>query len=299
MILPMRYTQSFTFVALLLLSAVSMAVPQGPVIGKVTLILGSVTSVDQDGDVVELTRGSDLHAGFTLETAARSFVRAEMNDGTRFTLAQNTSATLDSFSFNETSGAGGFNATVREGGFNYTSGRLGSFGAGRQHSMISTPSGVIGVRGTVIEAVLEGGKLTINIPQGNVDITFTLSDGSTVTRTVGVESPVQIVQVSSDEGFSNLDQLPPELVAVVQVLEAQVRQAEADNAAADGADGGESSDSDEGAADGSDDSDATAAEPQTTTLNLDTNTLTSPDDNQALPGGGQVIDIPASPSTVP
>lgn len=87
--------------ALLFICLVSFAAPQGPVIGKVTLLLGSVSGVDQDGDTFDVSRGSDLYAGYTLDTSARSFVRAEMIDGTRLTLSQNSSATLESFSYNE------------------------------------------------------------------------------------------------------------------------------------------------------------------------------------------------------
>ena len=47
-----------------LVSGSVWAVPQGPVIGKVTLLLGSVTAVDQDGDSVELKRGADLRRFF-------------------------------------------------------------------------------------------------------------------------------------------------------------------------------------------------------------------------------------------
>ncbi len=294
----LKVSRNSAFLLLLMFSAMSLAAPQGPVIGQITLLLGTVTGVDQDGDTFLVQRGSDLHAGYTLETGARSFVRAEMNDGTRLTLSQNSSSTLDSFSFNESTGSGGFNATVRRGGFKYASGRLGSFAPGRQHSLITTPSGMIGVRGTVIEAVLEGGKLTISIPEGNVDITFTRADGTTFTQSVGVDEPIQIVQVENGGDLQGLDDLPPALQAVVQVLEQQVRQAELD--AGGESDGQGSDDAANDPDDTSSDDDATAVEdsPQTITLDLDTNTLTTPDDSPQAAGGGQVIDIPASPSSI-
>lgn len=292
-------TIPFSLCLLLIGFSVSlMAAPQGPVIGKVTLLLGSVTIVDQDGDTFEAARGTQLHAGYTLDTSTRSFVRAEMNDGTQLTLTADSSATLEEFQFNEAARTGGFNATVQRGGFKYSSGRLGAFALGKQHSVISTPSGVIGVRGTVIEAVLEGGQLTINVPVGNIDITFTRADGSTFTQTVGVDAPIQIVQVADGAELVGLDEVPEALQVVVQVLEQQVRQAEeasdSDNSSNDG---DESSDADADA-----DKEASQQEPQTTTLDLDTNTLTTPSDGDSSStpsgGGGTVIDIPASPSTI-
>ena len=135
----------------------AFAVPVGPVIGKITLVLGQVSGIDQDGDTFVIERGTDLYAGYTLDTAAGSFVRAELNDGTKMTFSENGSATLEEFSFNDASG-GQFNASIAKGGFNYESGRLGSFGTSRVHSNISTPSGVIGVRGTLFDVDITAGR---------------------------------------------------------------------------------------------------------------------------------------------
>ena len=133
----------FTFILVIFSAPAVFAVPTGPIIGKVTLVLGQVSGQDQDGDTVVVERCTDLYAGYTLDTAARAFLRAELNDGTKMTVSQNGSATLDEFSFNDVSG-GQFNATVAQGGFNYEGGRLGRFGTSRVHSSIYTPSGVIG-----------------------------------------------------------------------------------------------------------------------------------------------------------
>ncbi|MFT7222203.1 MAG: hypothetical protein ACI8Z1_003827, partial [Candidatus Azotimanducaceae bacterium] len=143
-LVPMRLTLQLPALALLMLCATFvLAVPQGPVIGKVALMLGTVTVVDQDGDSIEVKRGSDLHAGFSLQTGPRSFVRAELNDGTKLTISQNSEATLDEFSFEPDKGTGTFNTTIKKGGFNYESGQLGKiFGRSRAHSRISTPNGV-------------------------------------------------------------------------------------------------------------------------------------------------------------
>ena len=133
----------FTFILVIFSAPAVFAVPTGPIIGKVTLVLGQVSGQDQDGDTVVVERCTDLYAGYALDTAARSFLRAELNDGTKMTVSQNGSATLGEFSFNDVSG-GQFNATVAQGGFNYEGGRLGRFGTSRVHSSIYTPSGVIG-----------------------------------------------------------------------------------------------------------------------------------------------------------
>jgi hypothetical protein len=105
-VLPYQFSKIILFTMVLATFSISgvFAVPNGPVIGQVTLVLGQVSGRDQDGDTFVVERGADLYAGYTLDTAARSFIRAELNDGTKMTVSQNGSATLDEFSFNDVSG---------------------------------------------------------------------------------------------------------------------------------------------------------------------------------------------------
>lgn len=189
--------QSFVFLLLMVFAVHASAVPTGPVIGNVSLVLGTVQGVDQDGDVFEVSRGADLYAGYTLTTGSRGMVRATMNDGTTLTLGRDSDATLDSFEFDSTSGAGGFDATVRRGGFEYESGDLGKFALNRQHSSISTPAGVIGVRGTKIEATInQDGTIVLKVPKGNVD--FTTVSG--ITYKVDPDTGVVSIDTSSMQG---------------------------------------------------------------------------------------------------
>ncbi|MBO6564672.1 MAG: FecR domain-containing protein [Pseudomonadales bacterium] len=207
---------------LLLCSFSVLAVPTGPVIGKVTLVLGSVQGVDQDGDQFEVVRGADLYAGYTLNTGRRSMVRAEMNDGTSLTLSQNGEATLDNFSFDATRSTGGFNATVRRGGFKYASGQLGKFSVSRQHSTISTPAGVIGVRGTVIEATISpSGKVTLRVTEGSVSF---ITPGGYID--VGVGAAGEVLEVAEDGTTKVMENPPAALQAVMKDLQTLVKQAE-------------------------------------------------------------------------
>ena len=210
---------------LLLCSFSVLAVPTGPVIGKVTLVLGSVQGVDQDGDQFEVVRGADLYAGYTLNTGRRSMVRAEMNDGTSLTLSQNGEATLDNFSFDATRSTGGFNATVRRGGFKYASGQLGKFSVSRQHSTISTPAGVIGVRGTVIEATISpSGKVTLRVTEGSVSF---ITPGGYID--VGVGAAGEVLEVAEDGTTKVMENPPAALQAVMNDLQTLVEQAESND----------------------------------------------------------------------
>ena len=151
-----------------------------------------------------------------METGARSIVRADLSDGTKMTLRQESSASLAEYSFDPADNTGGFNTTVSKGGFNYSSGLLGSTSKSKSHSRITTPSGVIGVRGTVIEAICgSDGVLSISVPSGNVDITVIATDGSSTTQTVGVDGNTAIATVDSTGKVVLLQTLPPELAAAI------------------------------------------------------------------------------------
>jgi hypothetical protein len=175
----------FAAIVLTLMCSTALAVPQGPAIGNITLALGTVTGVDQDGDSFEIARGANVYAGYTLETGRRSFVRVLMKDGTRMTLSQNGSASLDRFSFNESTNRGGFDMTVARGGFKYSSGKLGKFSSRRKHSTISTPGAVIGVRGTEFDIVLNGNQVHVTVRQGAIDLRVTTPSGRVVTQSFG------------------------------------------------------------------------------------------------------------------
>lgn len=160
-----------------------------------------------------------------------------MNDGTSLTLGRDSDATLDSFEFDATSGTGGFDATVRRGGFEYESGELGSFAMNRQHSSISTPAGVIGVRGTKIEAVINpNGTITMRVPRGSVDFT----NVSGITYSVNPDTGVVSINTEQMTGAD-----PAQIEAInnfISVLETELTEA----VQAAGKDSGEGSDEEDG-----------------------------------------------------
>ena len=108
-------------------------------IGSVKFVLGKVTATGSDGADRTLTKGSILYKGDEISTNGRGFIRANMNDGTRFHLGKNARAILNDFEFNESANVGKFEATVFLGGFHYQSGKIGSLNPGINHSTIKTP----------------------------------------------------------------------------------------------------------------------------------------------------------------
>ena len=119
------------------------------VIGTVKLKLGDV-EVERDGEWIKLNRGDELLLGDQIKTGTRGFIRADMLDGTRFTLGKNGRAQLTEFVYEPEADKGSFGAMVLAGGFKYKSGLIGQLGSSKlkAHSQISTPTAIIGIRGS-------------------------------------------------------------------------------------------------------------------------------------------------------
>ncbi|MBT5203546.1 MAG: cadherin-like domain-containing protein [Gammaproteobacteria bacterium] len=143
-------------------------------IGTITLVVGTVTVRHADGSQDTLSTGDTLFKGDVILTAAGSFVKAEMLDGTRFHLGQSGEVALDDFTFDEALGQGQFDATVRVGGFYYKSGDIAEMAANlnRAHTTLKTPSAIIGVRGSELEgSVSPEGQTVVVHRSGILEIT--------------------------------------------------------------------------------------------------------------------------------
>ena len=119
-----RFGSQGFFLLLALQFSTVLSAPSPAPIGTANLVLGDVTATDPSGATVSLKRGSPLYKGYSIVTGDRSFLRAEMLDGTRFTLGKNASASLTEFEFNETARTGKFAATLAVGGFHFKSGKI-------------------------------------------------------------------------------------------------------------------------------------------------------------------------------
>lgn len=184
-------------------------------IGEVSIALGTVTvkRMGADGQIEELPlkRGDDLFEGDEITTGTRSFVKAKMLDGTRFHLGKSANATLDNFAFDEAAKLGSFEATVLRGGFHYKSGKIGEMFAGgsTNHSTISTPTAIIGIRGSQADGVVsDDGRLILKHISG----VFEVSDISG--NPLGVlDSPESALVVYADGSSISLAELSPQLAA--------------------------------------------------------------------------------------
>ncbi|MDZ7685602.1 MAG: FecR domain-containing protein [Gammaproteobacteria bacterium] len=176
----------------------------------------------RNGQEITAERGMRIQKGDIIETGERSFVNIRLDDGagadsTRFNLGAESKASLDDFAYDEDQEVGRFETTVQRGGFKYKSGNLGDFGDENRHTQISTPSAVIGVRGSELEGAVDpvtgetvvvqmSGLLEVADVNGNNPQTL---DASGETATV-IQGGTPTLQSGADPAAAaNLDQYTP------------------------------------------------------------------------------------------
>ena len=207
-------------------------------VGQVNIALGRVfvKRVDAGGEIeeVELARGDKVYQGDELETGANSFVKLTMLDGTSFTLGKDANAILTNYLFDESARSGTFEAFVNRGGFNYKSGKIaGLYGLDVDHSKISTPTAIIGIRGSELDGNVDAqGNTTIVHRSGILSITDINGQNEVILDTPGNTSVVTFsgvgrFEIPTQEQITTLNEsLPPP--ALVEESNEEVEESEKD-----------------------------------------------------------------------
>ncbi|MBF0347645.1 MAG: FG-GAP repeat protein [Magnetococcales bacterium] len=183
-----------------MVAAATTQTPTSPPIGKVGEMLGTVMAKGTDGVERILKEGDSIYQGEVLQTQKGGLVKLAFPDGTTFQLGEAARAVLDKFIYDPDAKKGGFEATVTQGIFSFESGAISGLNAGR-HSMIKTPTSVIGIRGSQLSGEVMGdGSTTVVHTAGILDIsdargqgTVTLIEPGTATQVVfgaGAPEPV-------------------------------------------------------------------------------------------------------------
>ena len=214
------------------------------VIGEVNIALGRVfvKRVGAGGEIeeVELARGDKVFQGDELETGADSFVKLTMLDGTTFTLGKNANAILTNYLFDESESEGTFEAFVNRGGFNYKSGKIaGLSGLDVTHSTISTPTAIIGIRGSELDGNVDAqGNTTIVHRSGILSITDINGQNEVILDTPGNTSVVTFT------GVGRFEMPTPEQITILNESLPSPALLEESNEGADDADTDENEDAD-------------------------------------------------------
>jgi hypothetical protein len=182
-------------------------------IGTVAAVVkGPVTAETPDGQKYQLKEGDPIHLDETITTAADSYVRMVLNDGTVFQLGPQSRAHLDKYVYDPAVAGGEFESSVSIGTFRYISGKISGHNQG-QHTLIKTPSAHIGIRGSEIDVQVDDkGATTILHLSGLISVTSQLGEEQIVYEhgvTVYISSEItslMMVKTSTESEIKQINQ---------------------------------------------------------------------------------------------
>ncbi|MCB1840177.1 MAG: FecR domain-containing protein [Rhodospirillales bacterium] len=128
-------------------------------IGAVQEIKGEATVTRVDGKVEVLGVGSPIYQGDIIETSEDGAVNVMFMDESTFAVSSDARLAIDEYVFDPATQAGSSDFSVLKGVFVFTSGLIGRDDPDDVH--IDTPSGSIGIRGTIIMGNVDTGEITV------------------------------------------------------------------------------------------------------------------------------------------
>ncbi|HEV7822887.1 MAG TPA: FecR domain-containing protein, partial [Burkholderiales bacterium] len=173
-----RFSVFSLIVSCLCVAAVSAQA--APKIGVASAVRNDVQRVVGSGGQ-PLAVGSDVFTNERIRTGEASTAQILFLDKTSLTVGSRAEITLDRFVFNPSKGAGQVVLSALNGAFRFVTGSQDP-----RNYTVRTPVGVIGVRGTIFDGLMENNprpelrKLTVILVEGSLSITF---NGQTYTLT--------------------------------------------------------------------------------------------------------------------
>lgn len=221
----------------------STANDQSP-IGAVHEIEGSATITRTDGSTETMKLGTPVYQGDIVETSGDGAVNIMFIDETTLAVSEDARMAIDEYVFDPATSGGVTNVSVLKGVFVYTSGLIGR--EDPDDVKIDTPSGSIGIRGTIIAANVDSGEVTV------VEGAIVLTDRSGNEMTLA--SQYETARFNSANGtIENMGQLPANDVAgkygAVANVSGSLFSSIQDNAANNSNDSNSNSDSPKGSED--------------------------------------------------
>ena len=128
-------------------------------VGAVQEISGEATVTRANGKVEILGVGSPIYQGDIIETSEDGAVNIVFVDESTFAVANDARMAIDEYVFDPKTNGGVSNFSVLKGVFVFTSGLIGRDDP--DDVEISTPSGSIGIRGTIIAGNVDTGEITV------------------------------------------------------------------------------------------------------------------------------------------
>ncbi len=128
-------------------------------VGAVDEVSGEATITRLDGTVEPIAQGTSVYQGDVIETNADGAVNISFIDETSFAVSEDARLAIDEYVFDPSTDAGTQNFSVLKGVFVFTSGLIGRDDP--DDVSIDTPSGSIGIRGTIIAGNVDTGEITV------------------------------------------------------------------------------------------------------------------------------------------
>ena len=128
-------------------------------IGAVQEIAGEATVTRLDGSVETVGIGTPIYQGDVIETDEEGAVNIMFVDETSFAVSEDARLAIDEYVFDPATQSGTTNFSVLKGVFVFTSGLIGR--EDPDDVLIETPSGSIGIRGTIIAGDVDTGEITV------------------------------------------------------------------------------------------------------------------------------------------
>lgn len=128
-------------------------------VGAVQEISGEATVTRLNGSVEVIGIGTPIYQGDVIDTDEDGAVNIIFVDDTTFAVSEDARLSIDEYVFDAATQSGVSNFSVLKGVFVFTSGLIGRDDP--DDVMIDTPSGSIGIRGTIIAGDVTTGEITV------------------------------------------------------------------------------------------------------------------------------------------
>jgi len=229
-------------------------------VGAIQEIKGQATVTRMDGTVESVGIGTPIFQGDVVETNEEGAVNITFVDNTTFAISEDARLAIDEYVFDPATQSGTSNFSVLKGVFVFTSGLIGRDDPDQVE--IDTPSGSIGIRGTIIAGDVDSGEITVI--EGAIVMrdfsgnTITLADQFETAKFIPSENTIEHLGTLSAENvsgkFSSISSVSGNLFSSIQDSASETGQDNSDapqeiNAETTGDETGESG-TPEGSADG-------------------------------------------------
>lgn len=179
----------------------------GNSMGQDIVTIGKVKAISSDQKERAFARGDLFYVKDTIVVDVASKAQLKFSDGGLINLIASTEFRVDSYIFKDPNQKSQSVSTLFKGGFRAISGSIAKENI--TGTQIKTPLAVIGLRGTLYEALLANGKLFVGCFDGTVAVTNAMGEVE-----IGPHSNALYAMVEKGKAPTLLKEIPVELAAV-------------------------------------------------------------------------------------